>query len=127
MVGQDVKENEMQIVAVAALLRCLDAAGNSKVIEPSMIIPYALKTNFMVADLNNININGIIGYGIGTTENIPSNYGIVFQLSNQDNPRAGFMNNWVFQFAFPTDKATFYYRSVINDDNWSAWKSVSFT
>ena len=117
----DVKESELQQVDVAALIRCLDSIGNSKVITPVDLLFLIFGKGYIQG---NTNCNDIINTGCyslnwskntGNT-NFPDNnytFGALLVLSSNSNA--------VIQVIHNIDHL---YIRIRYDSVWRAWKQI---
>lgn len=123
---KDVHENELQRVEAAALVRCLDQQGNSKVITSANLLNSCLQARGVISDGGDLNkyYSGIYcAYPeYGTVLNGPSfvrfmlvcfaTGGHLVQIAVNVHPQS-------YQIQYRT--------SYSGGVNWEAWKSISIT
>lgn len=122
MAGQDIKENEMQQVAVAALLRCLDASGNSKVITPAYLLSLVMNHRGVVDysnpdEINNTKATGMYNHWGGLSGTI-STHGILV-VFNAD--------SYIVQIDLSFDFKILMRQSTNRGESWTGWKSITLT
>lgn len=124
--GQDIFENEMQQVNVAALLRCLDASGNSKVITPASLMTGIFKDNGAIPNGDDLN-----RYFYGLYYSFPENGTVLNGPSFVRFLLVCFTSGGhVVQLAINVHPGSYqiqYRSSYNNGKDWSVWKSISIT
>lgn len=83
-----------------------------------------LNWNGLASDVNTLTKNGIYSFNTGTS-NRPVNHGVLFQLSNKDNPSATDGSSWIYQIAGGTGSTSLYVRKSINGASWSNWETIA--
>lgn len=88
----------------------------------------AKKINICVPEINSFDdLSEIALYSyLPTSINTPNPYGVVLQLSNNNNPVAGTNSHWLTQIAYGTNGRV-YHRQIINTGAWTSWKEFAFT
>ena len=102
-----------------------EATNGSQVKISKEDIEAAPKFSGIVYDFDNITRNGIYQYDMSETDNTPSPYGILIQLSNQGGQYSHVWGVWIAQIAFSTSGVVFY-RFQTNGNVWTEWKKFSF-
>lgn len=116
--AEDVRENEMQQVDIAALLRCLDNQGNSKVITPKKMLSGLFQERGAINNANDaISMGTYTGHEIVNSPASDYSDIIVFRYG-------GYIHQLFFTL---NSDHIFYRRSLDGGTSWYSWKSITLT
>lgn len=117
---EDIRENEMQGVDIAALLRCLDENGNSKVITPQKLFNKVFIDRDRLYTYDDTSLKTGMYYDFdGAIDRNPilNNYGMILVFSYGS----------TMSIQIHVDTSSKVHIRVYANSNWTKWNAISFT
>lgn len=118
--AEDIRENEMQQAGIVALLRCLDADGNSKVIAPENLFNNVFIDQGGLHKYDDTSLRTGMYYDFDSAidrNSILSNYGMILVFSYGS----------TMSIQIHVDLSSKVHIRVYANSKWTKWNAISFT